>query len=83
MMPMPWGRSMRAAYGKVIIGNIIPVMVLSPLSIMLLRMEGMGSGGEGLDVEGGDGDGGAAELVEADEDAGCGGVGGVYGVVGG
>lgn len=51
MMPMPWGRSMRAAYGKVIIGNIIPVMVLSPLSIMLLRMEGMGSGGEGLDVE--------------------------------
>ncbi len=27
-------------------------------------MEGMGSGGEGLDVEGGDGDGGAAELVE-------------------
>ena len=45
-------------------------------------MEGMGSGGEGLDVEGGDRDGGAAELVEADEDAGCGGVGGVYGVVG-
>ena len=39
-------------------------MVLSPLSIMLLRMEGMGSGGEGLDVEGGDGDGGAAEVVE-------------------
>lgn len=44
---------------------------------------GVGSGGEGLDVEGGDGDGGAAELVEADEDAGCGWVGGVYGVVGG
>lgn len=64
-------------------GNIIPVMVLRPLRIMLLLMEGMGSGGEGLDVEGGDGDGGAAELVEADEDAGCGWVGGVYGVVGG
>ena len=32
---------MRAAYGKVIIGNIIPVMVLSPLRIMLLLMEGM------------------------------------------
>ncbi len=68
--------------GNVMMGNIIPVMVLRPLRIMLLLMEGMGSGGEGLDVEGGDGDGGAAELVEADEDAGCGGRG-VYGVVGG
>lgn len=82
MMPMPWGRSMRAAYGKVIIGNIIPVMVLSPLSIMLLRMEGMGSGGEGLDVEG--------EMATVAQPSWwrrmrmrAVGVGGVYGVVGG
>lgn len=34
------------------------------------------SGGEGLEVEGGDGDGGAAEYVEADEESGGGGIGG-------
>ena len=55
-------------------GNIIPVMGVEAVEDYVAS-----DGGHGVRREGwmsrGDGDGGAAELVEADEDAGCGGRG--------